>query len=755
MEQQKKAGQTETTNGAVAWATSYLSADMGLNNPEMEALVNTLVTLWSATGMAPDAIRGHALQFLASVKKLRETHQKDADNFLSLLMAYTLYKRSVRHGGGRKDESRESLLPICLEMQAEHPELVKLLLTSYFTQGYWKDAWLLLEKQDLDANIRQTVLGILVERLKLDSQICQELKGIGLDTDEEDADGAKAAAVEEERKLLIKQLSNCAKFCPQVKGQKKGRKKDSTAKNTVELCLPLAKLLFPEIHQDTWYYRNDKGAADKSKKHQVNEKTPVFYKWRSLLKVYTFFMTEIRKQIPYVEKYMHKGTYHEVNPSMLTSLNKTRLDAALKNKPPRYLKPGAKSKIPKKKIEEARIRYGQDIRVNDPDRKQGAERMQLHDEEVAKKQVEKKAKMEEKRRELQELQAVQNADSADEETQKKIEQVKAEMQALQEEKTTNFSAGTPIDVWKAYTGANEVNPTYEACIGELALGPFAQLLQESILCISDTSGSMGNGAYWGAPDIQKIEPIDVCAAMTAFFAMHAPAGWSNKFIQFAGRPFVRDVAKTLGHQPTFFEFCSYMLSHELRACCDMSTNFEGVLEVLKSLFTGVSPKDLPKYLIVWSDMQFNQCVQLVNKQLTAAEQLRKLFVEIMGFSEDVVPIIVFWNLNAHDNRPAMASDQGVVMLSGFNPKMLLDLHMVVENAVPQAEIDAAAQALLAEQNHKQKVDTWTTIVKTLAGSEATVPFLIAAQELIGHTLLDALDDEVVDASTSAGKEEAN
>jgi len=455
---------------------------------------------------------------------------------------------------------------------------------------------------------------------------------------------------------------------------------------------------------------------------------------------------------------------------MLTSLNKTRLNAALKNEPPRYLKPGAKSKIPKKKIEEARVRYGQDIRVNDQDRKQGAERMQKHDEEVAKKQSEKKAKMDEKRRELQELQAVQDADSDNEETQKKIEQLKAEMKVLQEEKTTNFSAGTPIDVLKAYADCHKVNQTFEACIGELALGPFAELLHESILCMSDTSGSMSGNGYWGAPAVetQTVAPIDACVALTAFFAMHAPVGWRNRYIQLNTNPYLQDVGKDLGHQPSFFEFCSYMRSHRYDFG---STNFEGVLEVLKTLFTGVNPKDLPKYFLMFSDNQFNKQVLVVNKKLTAAQQLRKLFVETMGFKEDDVPIFIFWNLAAHDNRPALASDEGIVMLSGFNPKMLLDLHTIVENAVSQEEFDELeaafkaqdaallaeaqlkAQALMDEQNRKKKVDTWTTIVKTLAGSEATVPFLTSVQDLIGHTLLDALDD-AVDTSAS-GKEEAN
>lgn len=709
-----KSGQTKTENGATAWATNALASQMGLDNPVVETMVNILVTLWSATGTKTDTIREKTFEFLNAAKKLQETDQESANNFLSLFMAFTLYVRSVRNGKGRKDESRASLLPICLEFVDQHEQLVEMLLTSYFTQGYWKDAWLLLEEENLDANIRRLVLQILAGRLLKDFQICESISKLD----------AKSDPVE--RELLVKQLSNCAKFCPQVKGQKKGPK----AKNYIAVCLPLAQLLFPQIPQDTWYYRNKEGKLDTSEKYQVGEKTPAYYKWRSLLKKYKEFMKKLRDNIPFVEKYLHNGTYQEVNPKMLTSVNKMRLNDALKNKPPRYLKPGAKTNIPKKKLAELRQKYGNQKRVDDNDRDLCLERMEKHEKELTKKQEEKKAKLAALRQKLNDV------DDSDQELKAELE---AEMQALQEEKITNFSAGTPIDVLKAYRGCNDVNPTFESCIAELALGPFSNLLHESILCMSDTSGSMNKYGYNYVPfsEDNLAMPIDVCVAMTAFFAMHAPAGWRNRYIQLNTEPSIEDVEKVLGHQPSFFEFCKHMLSHRFDFG---STNFEGVLETLKTLFTGAESKNLPRYLIMFSDNQFNKQVRIENKGNTAAEQLRELFVDTMGFNETDVPIFIFWNLSDHENRPALASDQGVIMLSGFNPKMLLDFHTIVENSITQEELNNLEENLKAEQEYNQKVNTWTTIVKTLAGSEATVPFLMEVHEHLEHTLLD-FDDE--------------
>jgi hypothetical protein len=154
--------------------------------------------------MEPSVIKEYTSKFLVACQKFRESNQEDADNFKALLMAFTLHKRSARHGSGRKDESRASLVVLCDEIQNECPELVMKFLIAYFTEGYWKDAWLLLLEPNLSNELQTCTMSILVDRLEADHKICQLLNKT-----EDD----------EERKSLIMQLSNCAKFCPQVKGK--------------------------------------------------------------------------------------------------------------------------------------------------------------------------------------------------------------------------------------------------------------------------------------------------------------------------------------------------------------------------------------------------------------------------------------------------------------------------------------------------------------------------------------------------------
>lgn len=737
--------QTKTENGANAWATSHLADKFGFSDPKIAEMVSAFSTMWSATTMSEANVREYVNNYLKNCDRL--TDPIDVTNFVALMMAYTIHKRSVRHGGGRKDESRVALLVLC-EKFLGSSVVVKLLLLSYFREGYWKDAWLLLKKKDLNLQIREFVLEILVTQLSNDAVIASQL------AKEKDP---------EKKKELIGKMSNCAKFCPQVKGDRKKKTKpdDGTKYSKLELIFVLAQRLFPNVPADTWYYKTVNGQLDKSRKIPVADNTPLFFKWRTLFEKYTYFMRPIRKEIPFVEKTMHKGEFHSVNPTMLTSQNRLRLDETLTGKLPRYLKPHARStaakQMTKKRLGEMRAKYGATDRLVDDDRRECAERYKKYQEELAKKQAEKKEKLEELRKKR-----------ANAKTDEEREALDKEISVVVSEKTANFSAGNPIEVLKAYENVRRVNPAFEACIQELGMGAMANLAKIPILCISDTSGSM-YGGYGGVSDL-PYQPIEVCVAMTAFFAMFAPEAWRNRFIQFSTEAYVQDLVKELKHEPSFFEFCEFMKSHQVNT---QSTNFESVLGLLETLFRGAKKEDLPKYLIFWSDMQFNSAVQSFNRGLTAGQQLKKLFVERLGFAESDVPTIVFWNLNAYDNRPALASDEGVVMLSGFNPKMILDLDGVINSAITpeefkkmeaelikqeeelkkknkeeadrmRAEIEQKRRELYELQEKERKVNTWKTLVQILSTNQATLPFLTALAETtqFKHTLLTEIEPAV-------------
>jgi hypothetical protein len=715
--------QEMTENWAVAWSNKHLADNFHFSNEFVTNLVATLSTMWSSTGSSQETIALNTNKFIKECEELRKTHVSDANTFMALMMAFIIYKRSVRHGGGRKDESRAGLISVCTFFVATNPELVKVLLKSYFTEGYWKDAFLLLQTPDLNVEIFNITVEIVVEQLRSDADISQQL------VTEFDV---------EKRSDLIKKISNCGKWCPQPKGEKKKPHAKAKAKANVDtntsyatrmkFVLLLASALFPEVVADTWYYKNVGGKLDKSIIVAVNEKTPMYYRWRTLFSLYSRFMGSIRKNIPYVEKNMRKGHFSDINPSMLTSVNKLRLDATLTGAMPRYLNSShhtrsatskAQKQMPKARLAELRKKYGTDRLDGDEDRQNCADTYKKYLQRVVDLQKEKARKMEE-------LQTnIASSTTSVEDKQKMID----ELLTLQQAVTINFGAGTPVDVWAAYdTSSTCDNVAYEACIRELGLGKLAGLTNLRCLCVADTSGSMST-LIEGHQSIQR---IDVCVAMTAFLSMFAPKEWRHKFIQFAGTAHVRSLQNVLGREPSFREFCLFISEHKIH---DMTTNFESVLNTLNVIFKDVSKDDLPKYIIFWSDMQFNQAVSVGYNSLTAGQQLKKLFVEKLGFLEEDCPTMIFWNLADHSNRPALASDDGVVMLSGFNPKMLLDLDAVIASAVSSEEMKVHLNQEMENALRETTVNTWSSLVKILSTNEATVPLLKAIYEQLPHELL--------------------
>ena len=101
---------------------------------------------------------------------------------------------------------------------------------------------------------------------------------------------------------------------------------------------------------------------------------------------------------------------------------------------------------------------------------------------------------------------------------------------------------------------------------------------------------------------------------------------------------------------------------------DMSTNLNAAMDkILDVAVKGSVPaSDMPKMLLILSDMQFNQCARFDD---SAMEMIGRKF-EAAGYS---MPQIVFWNLNSSDNVPVKADKSGAALVSGFSPSIMTSL----------------------------------------------------------------------------------
>lgn len=99
---------------------------------------------------------------------------------------------------------------------------------------------------------------------------------------------------------------------------------------------------------------------------------------------------------------------------------------------------------------------------------------------------------------------------------------------------------------------------------------------------------------------------------------------------------------------------------------DMSTNlhaaFDEVLRVGNK--NKVADKDMPKYILILSDMQFNACAKHDD---SAIQMIERKYAD-SGYT---LPNIIFWQLNAEAGQSPVKFDKnGTALISGFSPAIM-------------------------------------------------------------------------------------
>lgn len=159
----------------------------------------------------------------------------------------------------------------------------------------------------------------------------------------------------------------------------------------------------------------------------------------------------------------------------------------------------------------------------------------------------------------------------------------------------------------------------------------------------DVSGSMGmalNG-----------EPLICSVALGIYIAQLNKSAFHNHFIDFCGNSKMHDISNI----NNIVDVVNYVL----RSSIDMSTNIDSVFKALiaTAVKNHVPQEELPKYIIIISDMEFNEC-QMRNK--TNFEYWKEIFNK----NNYKLPIIIFWNVNSLSRiMPALKNDN-VLFVSG-------------------------------------------------------------------------------------------
>jgi hypothetical protein len=174
-----------------------------------------------------------------------------------------------------------------------------------------------------------------------------------------------------------------------------------------------------------------------------------------------------------------------------------------------------------------------------------------------------------------------------------------------------------------------------------------------ILPVVDTSGSM-SGATAGN---SSVTCMDVALSLGLYIANKQEGAFHKVFCTFSCKPELQ-VLKSVAIADQMKEMKS--------ASWGMNTNLEATFDLIlkKATENKVPPEEMPKYIVILSDMQFDSCVKEPSD--SAMSMIHRTY-SLAGYE---VPNVVFWNLNNRHNAPTKFTEAGTALISGFSPSIL-------------------------------------------------------------------------------------
>lgn len=209
----------------------------------------------------------------------------------------------------------------------------------------------------------------------------------------------------------------------------------------------------------------------------------------------------------------------------------------------------------------------------------------------------------------------------------------------------NAGAVYPYDIVKSLRTGNEAvaNAQFDALpnyVGDTKIMPMV-----------DVSSSMGSLLAGG------MSAMDVAISLGLYLSDRTTSDFKNMFITFTSNATIQTVKGTLAQK-----------MRQMQGAVGYDTNLASAFDALLNTAKkgNVSPENMPDYILILSDMQFNNH-SIRGTDATALEMARQKY-RVAGYK---CPSIIFWNLTARaDNTPVKTNDQGVALVSGFSPAIM-------------------------------------------------------------------------------------
>lgn len=176
----------------------------------------------------------------------------------------------------------------------------------------------------------------------------------------------------------------------------------------------------------------------------------------------------------------------------------------------------------------------------------------------------------------------------------------------------------------------------------------------SFLPVIDVSGSM-----YG-------QPLEIAVSLGLYLSERNKGIFKDVFVTFSAKPQFQKTSGSIANR----------IRQVVASNWGMNTNLDSVFEQMVNLAVKnkLPQSDLPKVILILSDMQFDGCVKY-----TAKQEIKNRF-EMAGYQ---MPAVVFWNLNHYGNSPVKMNQKGVATVSGFSPSIMKSvLRMNLEVMTP-------------------------------------------------------------------------
>jgi hypothetical protein len=219
----------------------------------------------------------------------------------------------------------------------------------------------------------------------------------------------------------------------------------------------------------------------------------------------------------------------------------------------------------------------------------------------------------------------------------------------------NASVLFPDEIVRKYSSCSRVKP-YDATLEELWKA-LPTLSSDNTLVVRDGSGSM----TWSGG-----KPLDVSTALAIYMAERNQGEFHNQFITFSRVPKIID----LNGLDTLHDKLAKTYREDDCSNTDIEAVFKLILKT--AVDNNMSQEDMPKNIVIVSDMQFDAHSHNLNDTLFKA--IAKDYLA-QGYK---LPRLVFWDVNGGDNGtvPVQQNEMGVALISGYSQNLI---KMVMSN----------------------------------------------------------------------------